>query len=394
MSDRRTFLKRLAAASAAMVLASRLPRGWAYDTPAVPGRLIVIFQRGGLDGLYALSPVDDPQLAELRPTLSNTVLDKGIRLAGTGFAAHPGCAKLAELFSSADLAFAPCAGTVDRSRSHFQAQDLFELGTGNIRGESGFMARAAGELDGSGNAISFTPEVPLAFQGTAAPPEVAPFSGSGLKLPRGRVLEAIRRAHRGQKTGEELEQAIATETEIVSTTGMEVAAARGAPGVNKFPKLAEQMGRMLAGNPRLGLAFIDLGGFDTHVAEDGILSRSLENFASGLASLKDSLGPGEWRRTRVVVMTEFGRTVRENGTRGSDHGHGGLALVAGAALAGPHMVGDFPGLTESRLNERRDLPVLVDWRDLIGESMHTVFGFGAARLDRIFPGRPGVKVHV
>lgn len=388
MSGRRAFIKRIAA-SASVMLAARLNRAWAYETPAGRGRLILIFQRGGLDGLYPIAPVDDPRLASLRPGLSATVLRGGIRLAGTGFSAHPSCAALADLFSARELAFAPCAGTVDTSRSHFQAQDLFELGTGSPRGDSGFMARAAVELGGPGDAISFTQEVPLSYQGMEIPPEVAPLSGSGLKLPQGRLLEAIRRAHAGRKTGDALEQAIATESEIESTRGMEVAAARGAPALNGFASLAQHMARMLAGNPRLGLAFLDLGGVDTHVSEDGILSRSLGKFSSGLVALKNTLGPHEWRRTRVVVMTEFGRTVRENGTQGTDHGHGGLALVAGGAVRGGRMLGSFDGLADRALNQNRDLPVHVDWRDLLGSAMREECGFGAAALDRIFPGRPG-----
>lgn len=388
MIQRRTFIKHVVA-SASVILATRLERAWAYETPAGHNRLILIFQRGGFDGLYAIAPVDDPLLASLRPTLSVTVLERGIRLADTGFSAHPSCAGLADLFSVGELAFAPCAGTVDTSRSHFQAQDVFEFGTGNTRGDSGFMARAAMELGGSGDAISFTQEVPLSLHGMEIPPEVAPLSGSGLKLPQGKLLDAIRRAHAGQKTGDALEQAIATESEIESTQGMEVAAARGAPGLNGFPSLAEHMGRMLAGNPTLGLAFLDLGGVDTHVSEDGILHRSLGNFSSGLVVLKNTLGQDEWRRTRVVVMTEFGRTVRENGTQGTDHGHGGLALIAGGTVRGGRMLGGFDGLADRALNQDRDLPVHVDWRDLLGGTMRETCGFGAPALDRVFPGRPG-----
>ncbi len=388
MVRRRTFIKHFAA-SAGVVLAAGLNRASAYETRAGQGRLILVFLRGGLDGLYAIAPVDDPLLASLRPGLSATVREKGIRLAGTGFSAHPSCAPLTGLFAAGELAFAPCAGTVDRSRSHFQAQDLFELGTGNARGASGFMARAAMELGGSGDAIAFTQEVPLSLQGLEIPPEVAPLSGSGLKLPQGRLLDAIRRAHAGQKTGDALEQAIATESEIESTRGMEIAAARGAPGFNGFPSLAEHMARILVGNPRLGLAFLDLGGVDTHVGEDAILGRSLENFSSGLVALKNTLGADEWRRTRVVAMTEFGRTVRENGTQGTDHGHGGLALIAGGAVRGGRMLGAFDGLADRALNQDRDLPVHVDWRDLLGSAMSETCGFGAPALDRVFPGRPG-----
>lgn len=393
MPDRRDVLK-LLALSAGTVVVPGLNRAWGYEAPIGRERLIVIFLRGGLDGLYAIAPIGDPSLATHRPTLSATVLAQGIRLSGTGFAAHPSCSRLAELFAAGELAFAPCAGTVDTSRSHFQAQDLFELGTGRIRGDSGFMARAAMALGGSGQAISFTEEVPLSFQGMDAPPEVAPLSGSGLRLPQGAVLEAIRQAHAGLKTGEALEQAIATERQIESTAGMEVAAARGAPAVIGFPGLAEHMGRMLTGNTGLRLVFFDLGGFDTHIGEGGILSRSLDKLANGLVTLKDSLGPEEWRRTRVVITTEFGRTVRENGTRGTDHGHGGLTLVAGGAIHGGRMLGGFDGLADQALNRGRDLPVRVDWRDLLAELTRSTFDCDAARLDRIFPGRPGQKIDI
>jgi len=393
MIDRRTFFKQLAAA-AAIGLGPGLRRARAYETPADQGHLIMILQRGGLDGLFAFAPIDDPRLASLRPTLAATVLAQGIRLAGTGFGAHPSCAKLAELYGAGELAFAPCAGTIDKSRSHFQAQDLFELGTGRLGGDTGFMARAAQALGGTGNAISFTQAVPLAFQGMVVPPEVAPLAGSGLHLPQGEVLEAIRRAHRGRKTGDELEQAISTENEIEATAGMEIAATRGAPGANQFPALAQHMGRMLAANPRLGLAFIDLGGFDTHIAEDANLSRSLDNFSAGIVALKDALGASAWRRTRLVVMTEFGRTVHENGTQGTDHGHGGLALVVGGSIAGARLLAGFPGLAERDLNDSRDLPVLVDWRDLIGQSLASLFGISSAQLDGVFPGRPGQKILV
>ena len=388
MIDRRAFIKGLAV-SAVAFCALPLNRVWAYPLPPGHQRLIVLFLRGGLDGLYAIAPVDDPLLASRRPTLSTTVHDQGIRLAGTGFAAHPSCAGLATLFAAGELSFAPCAGSTDTSRSHFQAQDLFELGTGNIHGPSGFMARAATALGGAGSAISFTQEVPLSFQGLNVPPAVAPLSGSGLKLPQGKLLDAIRQAHAGLTTGEALEQAIATETAIESTVGMDVTAARGAPAVNGFPGLAQHMGRLLVSQPQLGLVFFDLGGFDTHVSQDGILSRSLENFSTGLLALKDALGTEEWRRTRVAVMTEFGRTVRENGTKGTDHGHGGLALLAGGAVRGGRQLGGFNGLDDASLNQNRDLPVEVDWRDLLSSAMRDAYGFDKAALNRIFPGRPG-----
>jgi uncharacterized protein (DUF1501 family) len=350
--------------------------------------MVLIFLRGGLDGLFAFAPVDDPQLAELRPTLSRAVLAQGIRLGQTGFAAHPACQSLAALFAAGELAFAPCAGTTDTSRSHFQAQDLFELGSGRIHGDSGFMARAARALGARAGAISFTQEVPLCFQGTDTAVEVAPLRGSGLKLPPGRLLDAIRVAHRGMDTGEALEQAIATQAEIETAAGMEPNAARGAPSVNGFAKESAQMGRILRSNPRLTLAFMDVGGWDTHAQEEGVLVRALESLSTGIAALKDALGPNEWRRTHVAVMSEFGRTVRENGTHGTDHGHGGLYLLAGGAMDGRRMIGDFKSLSDRDLNQNRDLPTLADWRALLGDSLKQTHGLQDARLREIFPGLP------
>lgn len=394
-NNRRDFLKSLALSAGSLSLmwpGSGIQQAWALATAQPHERLVMIFLRGGFDGLFAIAPIDDHMLATHRPTLATAVLDKGVRLTGSGFALHPSCARLAELYNAHELAFAPCAGTVDTSRSHFQAQDLFELGSGRTRGDTGFMARTALALANPAAAISFTQQVPLAFQGLSQPPEIAPLTGSGLKLPQNKLMDAIRKANAGQKTGDALDQAMVTETRIESTMGMDVSAARGAAGINGFPVLAAHMGRMLAGNPQWALAFLDLGGFDTHIGEENILNNATSALADGLIALKDALGSDEWRRTRVVMMTEFGRTVRENGTKGTDHGHGGLALVAGGNIRGGRMLGEFDGLSEQALNQNRDLPVRVDWRDLLGELMQTSYDFNASQLKQIFPDRPGQKL--
>lgn len=362
--------------------------------PARPdGRLVVLLLRGGMDGLFGFSPVADTHLSQWRPTLSKSILADGVRLGGTGFAAHSSCKPLADLFAAGELSFAPCAGTTDASRSHFQAQDLFELGSGAPHGKTGFMARAARIL--SQGAISFTNDVPLCFQGGEGV-QVAPLSGSGLKLPEGRLLDAIRSAHRGWDTGVALEQALATEADIEAamSKGMDLTAARGAPAAKGFAASAAQMGRILRGNPRLGLTFLDLGGWDTHAGEEGALSRNLQALSEGVVALKDALGDVEWRRTRLAIMSEFGRTVRENGTGGTDHGHGGLFLLAGGAINGGKMLGAFDGLAEDALNENRDLPVSADWRALLGACMAETYGLGSAALDKIFPGRPAQQFQV
>lgn len=372
-----------------LALPAALPlRAWAIEGgTAAPGRFVLIFLRGGFDGLFAFAP-QEPRLAELRPTLSRPLLAEGTALGRTGFAAHPAARDLAALYGAGELCFAPCAGTVDTSRSHFQAQDLFEIGTGAIHGRSGFMARACARLGNGQGAISFTAEIPLAFRGGEVPPAVAPLSGSGLKLPQGRLLDAIRASHRGQPTGEALEQAMATQAEIEMATGMDPTASRGAPGGNGLVRTMTSMGQILRGNRRMSLAFMDIGGVDTHANEEAALTRLLPALGEGLLALKATLGQAEWQRTRVAVLTEFGRTVRENGTRGTDHGQGSLCLLAGGALAGAGMLGDFGGLAEKALNENRDLPVRADWRDLLASAMREPCGLDDSALDTIFPGRP------
>lgn len=263
--------------------------------------------------MFAFAPVADPRLASLRPGLSREVLSNGLPLGQSGFAAHPACRQLADLYAARELAFAPCFGTTDRSRSHFQAQDLFELGDGRTQGRQGFLARAGEALGkGSGSrvrAIGFSANPPLALQGGDA--ELMPLSGSGLQVRHDRALDAIRAMHGQQASGKAIDQALASQAELERVTGMDPKAARGAAGVNGFPKAAATMARILHDQPRLGLAFIDLGGWDTHAEQEGTLTRSLPLLADGLLALRDGLGPTEWRRTQVLVCSEFGHTVRE-----------------------------------------------------------------------------------
>ena len=136
-------------------------------------------------------------------------------------------------------------------------------------------------------------------------------------------------------------------------------------------------------------AFIELGGFDTHAGEENALSRALPLLGQGIVALRDGLGAAEWRRTQILVCTEFGRTVRENGTQGTDHGHGSLALLAGGNINGGRMLGGFDGLADSALNEKRDLPVRLDWRSLIGKALMETQGFNLRTAQNVLPGMPG-----
>ena len=386
-TSRRHWLKQGLALSGA----SLLPGAHLLAAPQpIPGRMILLFLRGGLDGLFAIAPTADSRLASLRPTLSRQVLESGIALGGSGFSAHPGARELADLFAARELSFAPSAGTTDTSRSHFQAQDLFELGSGQTQGGSGLLARAQNALGTrQPSLIAFTGNQPLILQGSDIPPEIAPLTGSGLKMRQDKALDAIRAMHDKQKSGAAIEQAMSTQAEIDTLQGMDPKAARGAAGLNGFPRMAATVAGMLAANPKLSLAFIELGGFDTHAGEENALARALPLLGQGMVALRDGLGAAEWRRTQMLVCTEFGRTVRENGTQDTDHGHGSLALLAGGNINGGRMLGGFDGLTDSALNEKRDLPVRLDWRSLIGKALMDTQGFDLRTAQNILPGMPG-----
>jgi uncharacterized protein (DUF1501 family) len=166
-----------------------------------------------------------------------------------------------------------------------------------------------------------------------------------------------------------------------------VAANRGAVSAKGFELSARRMGRLMKADYTLG--FVDVGGWDTHVgqgAATGYLAGRLGELGRGLAGFADELGPDVWGRTTVVVVSEFGRTFRENGDKGTDHGHGSVYWVLGGAVKGGRIVGPQAPVTQAGLNQNRDYPVLTDYRSLIGGLARRAYGLTPARLDQVFPG--------
>jgi uncharacterized protein (DUF1501 family) len=377
------------AALRALTAASLLPftwRTWAAPAAAREGRLVFVLLRGGLDGLHAISPVADPRWPSLRPTLAQPVLQSGLTLPGSGFALHPALADCLTLYRAGELWFCPTAGSPNTSRSHFQAQDVMELGTGAISGNTGWMGRLASQLDGR-LAANFAANAPLALYGAGVAIEHIPLARQALRLPGGALQEALLRAHAGSPSQRWLQQAIDTQALLAQADPDQ--ASRNAAPLAGWAAQARQMGQVLRQQPELALAFVDLSGVDSHVNQAAGLAQPLTQLGQGLLAMKTALGEAEWARTRVVVLSEFGRTAAENGTRGTDHGHGGLALLAGGGLGREgRMLGDFAGLQANALFEGRDLPVTLDWRSLLAAVSQAVFGLSARALDQVFPGRP------
>lgn len=397
---RRQFLGSGAAGLATLLTARAGFAAEAVPASAADPRFLFVFLRGGYDALNFLVPhassfyyearpgIAVPRPGTADPAAAAWALDADWALTPT--VREP----LEPLWRAGQLAFVPFAGTDDVSRSHFETQDHIELGQPQGRNDfsSGFLNRLAGVLGGA-SALGFTSTLPLALRGPLRLPNMAlaevgkaqvDARQAGLirAMYKGTTLEPMVRG--GFETREELQRDLMVGMNGGMAGEME-AANRAAINTQGFEGEARRVGRVLRERHRIG--FIDVGGWDTHVAEggaSGVLANKLGELSRGLAALADALGPA-WSRTTVVVLSEFGRTVRENGNRGTDHGHGSVMWVLGGALRGGRVVGEQLPLRADTLFQQRDLPVLNDVRDVMGGLFARMWGLDAARLQTVFP---------
>src|SRR6516225_9038306 len=333
---------RLLAAGAAGVSA-RL-----YAAPVSGPRLLLVFLRGGYDATNTLIPYSSSFYYEARPTLAiarpDPAASGGALALDSNWALAPALRdSIGALYQQRQVAFVPFAGTQDLTRSHFGTQDSIELGqppTGARDYRSGFLARLHNVLTGANpagaSAIAFTDALPLSFRGADPIPNISlksvakpPFDDRQV-----RIINAMYAGH-------PLEPAVASGLELrrqVAQTMQQLAeemraSSRDALSIKGFELEAERMARLMRDSYRIG--FVDIGGWDTHVNEggaQGALASNLTGLGRGLSIFAQSLGT-EWKNTVVVVLSEFGRTFRENGNRGTDHGHGSVYWVLGGAIS-------------------------------------------------------------
>jgi uncharacterized protein (DUF1501 family) len=302
------------------------------------------------------------------------------------------------LVNKQQASFVPFAGTDDLTRSHFETQDSIELGQplqGRRDFGSGFLNRLAGVLQGSGrDAIAFTDQLPLAFRGEVG---VANLSLKGApQKPDERLRASLLAMYRDHPLQARVAESFDVRDEAArqvtlpassAMAGEMEAANRNAINAKGFELEARRIARLM--RERYALGFVDVGGWDTHVgqgAATGYLASRLEELGRGLAGFADELGDAAWRNTVVVVISEFGRTMRENGNRGTDHGHGSAHWVLGGALAAGPVVGERQAVNAATLNQNRDLPVLNEYRAWIGGLLTRQFALSPAQLERVFPG--------
>lgn len=391
MFSRREALKTLGIIGCSAA-ASPLVTPMSFAAAPWDNRLAVILLRGAMDGLAALPPLGDPGLALLRPHLSQ---DAGNALTGF-FGLHPALEPLRPLWQSGELSFVPAVSTPYRDgRSHFDGQDVLEAGTAgvvsNMRG--GWLNRLLAQMPGLSGDTAFAVgrDTPLILTGPFPSRSWSPETRLDLS-PQARLLLEIMYAddplfHAASADALEIAQSLGLSAEIDSFGEMTSLARtaqmnqRRADGVKV---IADFAAKRLAEDARI--AAFSLDGWDTHRNQHNGLPDALTRLSTAILTLRDTLGP-IWAKTAVVVMTEFGRTAAENGTKGTDHGTGGAMILAGGALAGAKIHGQWPGLAEAQLYERRDLMPTDDVRRYCAWAMRGLFGFDRAVLqDVAFPG--------
>ncbi len=388
---RRDLLK-LAAGAGAGAFAGRL---WA--APQASTRLLVVFLRGAYDAANVVIPVGSDFYYEARPTIRIPRPQAGDANAAlpldADYGLHPWLKDtIYPLWQKGQVAFVPFAGTDDLTRSHFATQDTIELGQpiqGSRDYRSGFLSRLYSQLTGQARPIAFTGEMPLSFRGALPVSNVAVdgFGKNAVDDQHARLIEQMYQGHalagsvaEGFQMRQQVDQAL---------SGEMMAASRGAASARGFELAARRIGLLMQSTYNLG--FVDVGGWDTHVNQgsvDGTLGQQLRPLGAGLAGFVEEIGPAAWNDTVVVVVSEFGRTFHENGDRGTDHGHGSVYWVLGGGIKGGRILGEQVKLSPETLNEKRDYPVLTDYRALLGGLFQRMYGLDQARLQAVFPKAP------
>ncbi len=397
--QRRTFFKHCLAAASLTTLGSRV---WAAPAGSSSPRLLVVMLRGASDGNNLLVPHGFPFYYQSRTTTAVAAPDPTNQAAaidiGQGYGLSPAVSDiLLPFWKRGQLAFVPFSGSQDLSRSHFEAQDLMESGRRDetrLDESSGYLNRLVSILhDTQLTGMSFTGNLPLTFRGSRQVPNAA-LGNREPNAPDPHSLSLLNQMYQGTALDSYLQSGMQTRAAV--SQGLQeddrvkkemLASGRGARPASGFALTARRMAELMRSNPAWRIAFTDIGGWDTHVNQGngtGQLASNYAQLAQGLATFADTMGNG-WNDTTVVVMSEFGRTFRENGTRGTDHGHGNVMWVMGGSIRGGRLAGDMTDLTPATLFQNRDTPVLNDYRAVLGHLMHRMYGLNNSQLATVFP---------
>jgi uncharacterized protein (DUF1501 family) len=404
--SRRFFLRSGAIALAGTsALPAFLTRAVLAATPLAPvkgKRLVVIFQRGAVDGLNMVIPWREPNYYAMRPTIA-IPQQKVLDLDGF-FGLHPALASFQPLYAQGHLAIVHATGSPDGTRSHFDAQDYMESGTPGLKStRDGWLNRAMQAEDlrsarphTAFRAVALGSDVPRTLAGSVPAlaisnvqdfaiggrgPQPAPVS-TAFESMYGKSSDVLLHAA-GDSTFEAIRMLRGTDP------GHYLPSPDARYPDSVFAKNMKQIAQLLKADLGLEVAFTDLTGWDTHQNQgnvEGQLANRLRDFSDSIAAFWRDMGPDAENIT-VVSMSEFGRTAHENGTGGTDHGHANAMFVLGGQVKGGKVYGRWPGLDNEQLNEGRDLAITTDYRLVLGELVSKMMGtMGATNLDATFPG--------
>lgn len=382
---RRNFLATMGAGLATLLVRPNLR---AFAGTGAPGAkvAVVIMQRGAVDGLAMIPPHGDPELAKLRPTIAAKAAP--VDLDGY-FGLHPGLAPLLPHWKAKRLAIVPAVGLAGASRSHFEAQDLLEQG--GVASDTGWANRWLAKRDHAGDAtaIAVGQTLPRALAGTSPALVVERTGELGIarKAPPQRRSSIIRAFDELYAHGQD-PFSITARRALAASARVEAALANQPAGDGKGPvgEALATAARLITADLGAELIVVDTGGWDTHVNEASRLDRELGQLGAAIAAFADALGD-RLANVTLVTISEFGRTVKENGTGGTDHGTATMSLVLGGNVDGGRIAGTFPGLGEDRRFEGRDLAITTDTRDLLSEVL-------AIADPAIFPGHQAAPLRL
>jgi len=398
--SRRYFLKNGGIAMLGMAsLPSFLQRAIAETAAPSKKKMVVLFQRGAMDGLNVVVPFAEPEYYRLRPTIAIPEPRRGgaeaaIDLDGF-FGLHPSLQPLQPLFQNGQLAVVQAVGSPDPTRSHFDAQDFMESGTPGLKStDDGWLNRAMQampeEQASPFRAVAFGPYLPRTLSGSApavAIPDLKQFKMFGPQQTVEGGFEAmyaqtVDQALRG--VGQETFEAI-DQLKKINPDSYQPENGAQYP-TSRFGKSLMEIAELFKAEIGLEVAFLDSGGWDHHVNEGGVqgqLSNLLRDLGQGIAAFHQDMGE-RMGDVVFVSMSEFGRTAHENGNRGTDHGHANCMFIMGGDVKGGKVYTRWPGMSEGQLYEGRDLAVTTDYRSVLGEIMTK--HLGGRDLNAVFPG--------
>jgi uncharacterized protein (DUF1501 family) len=374
--SRRTLL----AGGCMVTIASVAGKAMAAAPQSQGRKLVVVILRGAMDGLAALPKIDDPDIRAHRAAL----IDPNAVPLADGFALHSAFTNLNAMYRAGEASFIPATAGPYRERSHFEAQDLLECGGVKTVSSDGWLNRALQKAPARYSAVSIGPVQPLILRGASA--ATSSWSPSILPGASDDTLKRLMDLYENDKV---------LKTALVAGLGADGVASGmaandtkmggGRGGPNQYEPQLSAAGRFLAQKDGPEIAVVSLEGWDTHAGQNGALQQRFLALDNGLKSLKDTLGE-TWKKTAVVCVTEFGRTVRVNGGGGTDHGTAGLVILAGGAVKGGHIGGDWPGLAPAKLFENRDLAPTTDARSAFKGLLRDQLGWSAGDLESaVFP---------